>query len=79
MDLAASIMVGFLGAPKRIDRPHFYITKVNQMRQADSQYLPHDTVYGNKYKHVLSAEDVASRYKAGSFHIFLTMQRQEKH
>ena len=54
----------FLPAPKRIDRPHFDITKVNQMHQADLLYLPHDTVYGNIYKYVLCVIDVASRYKA---------------
>ena len=30
----------FLPAPKRIDRPHFDITKTNQMHQADLLYLP---------------------------------------
>ena len=54
----------FLPAPKRIDRPHFDITKINQMHQADLLYLPPDTVYGNIYKYVLCVIDVASRYKA---------------
>ena len=42
----------FLPDPKHIVRPHFDITKVNQMHQADLLYLPHDTVYGNLYKYV---------------------------
>ena len=50
--------------PKRIDHPHFYVTKVNKMHQADLLYLPHDKVYQNTYKYTLNVIDVASRYKA---------------
>ena len=50
--------------PKRIDYPHFYVTKVNKMHQADLLYLPHDKVYQNTYKYTLNVIDVASRYKA---------------
>ena len=50
--------------PKKIDHPHFYVTKVNQMHQVDLMYLPHDKVYQNTYKYTLQVIDVASRYKA---------------
>ena len=50
--------------PKRIDYPHYYVTKVHQMHQADLLYLPHDKVYQNTYKYTLNVIDVASRYKA---------------
>ena len=33
------------------------------MHQFDLLYMPSDTLYGNKYKHILSGIDVASRYK----------------
>ena len=49
--------------PKRVDHPHFYVTKVNQMHQADLMYLPHDKVYQNTYKYTLQVIDVASRFK----------------
>ena len=50
--------------PKKIDHPHFYVTEVNKMHQADLIYLPHDKVYQNTYKYTLNVIDVASRYKA---------------
>ena len=50
--------------PKRIDHPHYYVTEVNKMHQADLMYLPHDKVYQNTYKYTLNVIDVASRYKA---------------
>ena len=49
--------------PKKTDQPHFYVTKVNKMHQADLLYLPHDKVYQNTYKYTLQVIDVASRYK----------------
>ena len=52
-----------LPAPKQIDRPHYEITKPNQMHQFDLLYMPGDVVYGSKYKYILSGVDVASRYK----------------
>ena len=33
------------------------------MHQFDLMYMPSDTLYGNKYKYILSGIDVASRYK----------------
>ena len=35
----------------------------NEAHQLDLLYMPSDTLYGNKYKHILSGTDVASRYK----------------
>ncbi|XP_057296230.1 uncharacterized protein LOC130625181 [Hydractinia symbiolongicarpus] len=48
--------------PKRIDYPHFTITTPNDMHQFDILYMPHDRVYGNTYKYILTRVDVASRY-----------------
>ena len=50
--------------PKHIYHPHYYVSEVNQMHQADLLFLPHDKVYQNMYKYVLNVIDVASRYKA---------------
>ena len=50
--------------PKCLDHPHFYVTEVNKMHQADLLYLPHDKVYQTTYKYTLQVIDVASRYKA---------------
>ena len=50
--------------PKRIDYAHFYVTKVNEIHQADLLYLPHDTLYQSTYKYVLNVIDIASGYKA---------------
>ena len=47
----------------RIDRPHHKVTIPNDMHQFDLLYMPSDTLYGNKYKYILSRIDVASRYK----------------
>ena len=50
--------------PKRIYHPHYYVTEVNKVHQADLLFLPHDKVYENTYKYTLNVIDVASRYKA---------------
>ena len=55
--------VHFLPPPKRIDRPHYEVTIPNEMHQFNLLYMPLDTLYGNKYKYILSGIDVASRYK----------------
>ena len=52
-----------LPAPKRIDRPHYQVTVPNEMHQFDLLYMPSDTLYRNKYKHILAGIDVASRFK----------------
>ena len=53
-----------LPAPKSIAYPHFRVTEVNKIHQADLLYLPHDKVYQNTYKYALNIIDIASRYKA---------------
>ena len=35
----------------------------SQRHQFDLLYMPGDTLYRNKYKHILSGIDVTSRYK----------------
>ena len=35
----------------------------NEMHQFDLLYRPSDTLYGNKYRYILSGIDVTSRYK----------------
>ena len=52
-----------LPAPKHVDRPHYEVTIPNEMHQFNLLYMPLDTLYGNKYKYILSRIDVASRYK----------------
>ena len=49
--------------PKHIDYPHYYVTEVNDIHQADLMYLTHDKVYQTTYKYVLNVIDIASRYK----------------
>ncbi|XP_057290301.1 uncharacterized protein LOC130612991 [Hydractinia symbiolongicarpus] len=49
--------------PKRIQYPHFTITKPNEMNQFDLLYMPHYKLYGNTYKYILTRIDIASRYK----------------
>ena len=48
--------------PKHVDRPHYEVMVPNEMHQFDLLYMPSDTLYGNKYKYILSGIDVASRY-----------------
>ena len=52
-----------LPAPKHVDRPHYQVTIPNEMHQFDLLYMPSDTLYGNKYKYILTGIDAASRYK----------------
>ena len=52
-----------LPAPKHVDRPHYEMMIPNEMHQFDLLYTPLDTLYGNKYKYILSGTHVASRYK----------------
>ena len=46
-----------------VDRPHYQVMIPNEMYQFDLLYMPWDTLYGDKYKYILSGIDVASRYK----------------
>ena len=52
--------------PKRVDRPHYQVTIPNEMHQFNLLYMPLDTLYGNKYKHILARINVASRYKVAT-------------
>ena len=52
-----------LPAPKRVDRPHYEVTILNEMHQFDLLYMPSDILYGSKYKYILAGIDAASRYK----------------
>ena len=52
-----------LPPPKCVDRPHYQVMIPNEMHQFDLLYMPSDTLYGNKYKYILSGIDVGSRFK----------------
>ena len=52
-----------LPAPKQVDRSHYQVTTPNEMHQFDLLYMSSDTLYGNKYKYILSGIDAASRFK----------------
>ena len=53
----------YLSPPEYIPRPHWKVSKPNQVHQADLLFLPHDTIWGKVYKYALVVIDVASRYK----------------
>ena len=42
----------------RIQRPHFSVTTVNELHQFYLLMMPHDTLYGNMYKALLTGIDV---------------------
>ena len=48
---------------KHINRPHYEVMIPNEMHQFDLLYMPSDTPYRNKYKHILPRIDVTLRYK----------------
>ena len=50
-------------SPKRVNRPHYEVTIPDDLHQFGLLYMPSDTLYGNKYKYILSGIDVTSRYK----------------
>ena len=52
-----------LPAPKRVHRPHYEVTTPNEMHQFDLLYMPSDSLYGNKYKHILAGIGSASIFK----------------
>jgi len=52
----------YLPAPDYIPRPHWNISKPNEIHQADLLFLPHDVVKRKTYKYALVVVDVASRY-----------------
>ena len=53
----------YLGPPEYVPRPHWTVSKPNQVHQADLLFLPHDTIWGKVYRYALVVIDVASRYK----------------
>ena len=63
MAVETSILTSALPRPKRVGRPHYEVTIPNEMHQFDLLYMPSDTLYGNKYKYIVSGIDVDSRYK----------------
>ena len=48
---------------KKIDHPHYDVTKPNEQHQFDLLYMPHNLFEGNTYKYILTGIGVASRYK----------------
>ena len=48
---------------KKINHPHYDVTKPNEQHQFDILYIPHNLFEGNTYKYILTGTDVASRYK----------------
>ena len=53
----------YLPPPPYIPRPHYEISKPNQIHQADLLFLPHDIVKRKTYKYALVVIDIATRYK----------------
>ena len=59
-----AVETSYLATPlKHVDRPHYEVTIPDEMHQFDLLYMPSNTLYGNKYKYILSRIDVTSRYK----------------
>ena len=42
---------------------YYHVKKPNEQHQFDLVHMPHNVFEGNTYKYLLSAVDVASRYK----------------
>ena len=63
MAVETSIFASAFTFPKRVDGPHYEVMIPNEIHQFDLLYMPSDTLYGNKYKYILSGIDVASIYK----------------
>ena len=53
----------FLNPPPYIPKPHWNISKPNQIHQADLLFLPRDTIRRKIYKYALVVIDIATRYK----------------
>ena len=49
--------------PKYLPRPHWSVSRPNEINQADLLFLPHDRVGRKTYRYALVVIDVASRYK----------------
>ena len=52
----------YLPPPRHIPRPHWAVSKPNEIHQADLLFLPHDTFRRKTFKYALVVIDVASRY-----------------
>ena len=63
MTVKRSILASAFTSPQCIDRPHYQVMIPNEMHQFDLLYMPSNTLYGNKYKYILSRIDVTFRYK----------------
>ena len=50
-------------SPKEIHHPHYDVTKPIEQHHFDLLYMPHNLFEENTYKYILTAVDVASRYK----------------
>ena len=49
--------------PKKINHPHYDVTKPNEQHQFDLVHIPHNFFEGNTYKYLLFGVDVPSRYR----------------
>ena len=58
-----AIWQAHLPPAKCVDRPYYEVKIPTQMHQFDLLYMHSNTLYGNKYKCILSGIDVISRYK----------------
>ena len=53
----------YLPPLKYLPRPHWSVSRVNEIHQADLLFLPHDRVGRKTFRYALVVIDVASRYK----------------
>ena len=53
----------YLPPPKYLPRPHWSVSRVNDIHQADLLFLPHDKVGRKTFRYALVVIDVATRYK----------------
>ena len=53
----------YLPPPKYLPRPHWSVSRPNEIHQADLLFLPHDKVGRKTYRYALVVIDVATRYK----------------
>ena len=56
----------YLPAPKKIVRPRFDVSTLNEVHQADLLFLPHDTCR-KTYKYALTVVDIGRIYKETDF------------
>ena len=52
----------YIPPPRHIPRPHWTVSKPNEVHQADLLFLPYDTFRRKTFKYALVVIDVASRY-----------------